>query len=961
MFDRMKNYKLLAVLALCATLAGCLPEDTNVQDKLVGSKHTDQSGSYGMALGGVAMRIQNAILRDASWFDSLGAGQELNLATLGITVDNMPAEVKALACPDTDGKVLQMVWLHGSDSEGKFKIDRIGFDKANMIDALKKRIATSQLGMKLDGNRVGMMDGSTLNIPEGCVGLQSIPKETPVIAIEITRPAAPTTQMSRTEYRTVECPSGQTGSKIQRRNIMHKPDGSFVISNGLLGEVQLSPEAGWQDVDIGKCRTMVEVGVEIDDTRIGGAGSALDDFAALNLRGILDQRVRDITCSNTTVSKDGKNKDIDTCGNATQLTANQQVTEAAQADGFEERIIQCVGSYTVVKAPTFGGVSGNCDVSSDWSGTATLIRTRVNSNVSAGTTAKQVGIENWLGKATAGVTPSPVMCDSDENTVVNCNQLTARPTAVQDPTKWLTISLDSARTHTGDCFAGNCFTVTPVTFTYLNRNYFTGSSLVENGGITVNNTAYARDWENRETFKTKITSRDNYRITRNQCEWHNRTMYEQCPLDTTVTVAGSFNSSLAVTTTPYATYSNTPPTLTFYDGYTGSTLNTTNINAALPISASGAAHTFISTYLNQVVGFYNQYRAAGHVVIGSARNFTRTVSTSVPYYGQSCWNDCFLSFCNWVCQDYVAGYNTVNTNYGGHTTLSQANNLYYESWQTGSPVSFNYVLNNTAMNLRNAMCAAGHASGAYASLCTADHKMTTARINLTRELCRMPSSTGGNELWYSPGVSGALANYCNYVFDEYIWDSGNWRTYAYTMREMADSTQRYTNTTVMNRDGVISRLKPVMLSSPNRIGMEVVGFVSPLQCARQEQDLVEVPLRVRNRINFNTFDCKIPSYRSSSWIDTDWRCGGFLCMFNMCSTYVNQNTTAVLRRLTVREYRSDIGWSTPRYQYYSPYYGTFSSLPSSIFLDIPNHRVGDNCHSRDAECDAQNSAHAFRR
>jgi hypothetical protein len=289
MMKSKRHFLLTGALVWTALLAACLPEDKDpgaVSDagKLTGTY-------YASSLGNTALQIQNAIVGDPAWFTSLTSGTQLNLANLGISSAGTGINFKSNVCPNTGTTgVTQITWIDGIDpTTGKFSARGLGNDTGSILAGLNSRVASNQVGT-YDGSSIKLSNGQNLAIPSSCSSI-SIPAGAPVLVFNIDRPAAPTSAMSRTEYRTIDCPisSGrkQLGKIVQSRVVTYNTDGSISA-------------ADWGGQSMTHCMDEVLVDVTQDTDMTTGA-SNLQNFAANILRDMLVAQLQ-APCSSTTIN-----------------------------------------------------------------------------------------------------------------------------------------------------------------------------------------------------------------------------------------------------------------------------------------------------------------------------------------------------------------------------------------------------------------------------------------------------------------------------------------------------------------------------------------------------------------------------------------------------------------------------------------------------------------------------------
>lgn len=142
---------------------------------------------------------------------------------------------------------------------------------------------------------------------------------------------------------------------------------------------------------------------------------------------------------------------------------------------------------------------------------------------------------------------------------------------------------------------------------------------------------------------------------------------------------------------------------------------------------------------------------------------------------------------------------------------------------------------------------------------------------LARDLCKMPKVVYTYS--YQPPLNGSLRTFCEYVFGEFIYDVNGSRRYHYMFREMANPKPAF-YTTLLNRDGVTSVKIPKLFNLGNEQHHLAADFVDylDLHCLRQEEQDIEIPVTVRNRLAFNAWWGPMPtatkrsSMQYSKWV-----------------------------------------------------------------------------------------------
>jgi len=518
MLKSMRSAGMAVLLGCAMLLSACLPKEEAPEQELQGSKVGQESGGfYGAALGNMAIQIQSDIVGSADWFKS---SAEAGLsAPVAHQVQGVPGDIKHSICPVTSGgatSMLQIVWLDGKDSAGNFNMKGTGSSTASILSTLRPRVSADQLGIydKLTGS-IALVDGNPKEIPSDCANLK-IPDKAPVVAFIIDRPAKPSSDLYRTEYRSTTCDdkedgAAQAGSKIQRRTVKYATDGSVTVV------------ADWDLFTLNNCVDTVNIATPESDNVTRTIKATSDLNAALALQKALVDNFK-LGCREMTVKATGiDDKKISTCVGGQQAvnkSALKETSKIGKALSNEVMPIQCAGESWLNF--TMGGVSGAITAHGNWGGTANIQRSRnvVTFDPSMGT-ATSIAYGDWTGG-------SPVNCSATETSSIACKRFEGN-LDIASNTKW--VDVEEQKTNLG---GGASITQTG---DMMNPGYF-GVTREDTTGIDLSNQAYAKAWEKADLFKPKVTQRSSFSYT-GQCTWKSRSLDAVCP--TSVSGAGSWD------------------------------------------------------------------------------------------------------------------------------------------------------------------------------------------------------------------------------------------------------------------------------------------------------------------------------------------------------------------------------------------------------------------------------------
>jgi len=529
---------MLMLVAVLATglVSACLP-DAKDPDKATSDAGQINGDYYAAALGNIALKVQNSVVGDPSWFANTSSSS-LNLAALGIDTNMLGTTVKSSICPTGSGtEVLQMTWLDGRDSTGKFTVKGMGSDAGTMIGELRTRVATDQVGLYTGGTSLAMESGSTLSIPASCANM-GLPAGAPVLVFRISRPAAPVSEMSRTEYRTANCANdirgrAMRGTMVQSRVVKYLADGTITPS---------SPNAGWNSDDIGQCVADTDVVGTKSALNTTGASAALGNFAdiaAQGMKSMLESQLQ-MGCTNGTVSKDAvvdgrrdtSSKTIDTCRAVSISDVGSAINDNAVSYNADVRNV--CPRYADVTRSLLAISSGQYVV--NYGGIANI--ERVVDKVALNTDSTNQGKrEQWVGRA--------IDCSGNESYTAACGNIPGAPGgpdgngagkwdyrdlgAYYDDESWLESFLG--------CWIGSCDYVQGGGGYTLNMGYFDAKWTIQWSSSTANRNLHAASWLDPYQYFVpnfgNLGPRLGWHINegRNHCQIRKRELQLNCPLN----------------------------------------------------------------------------------------------------------------------------------------------------------------------------------------------------------------------------------------------------------------------------------------------------------------------------------------------------------------------------------------------------------------------------------------------
>ncbi len=530
--------KCLSLMVLGATLAlsACLPDSTDPVKNNPNAAGRVTGEYYANSLANVAVQVQQAIITSPTWFTATTGGV-LNLASMGINTDTMGAPMRTMICPTGSGsQVRQISWIDGRDTAGRFNVRGMGTDSATIVGFLRDRTSGDLIGTYRNGGIAMLKDGATATptaLPASCSG-SAIPVGAPVIVFTIDRPAAPTTEMARIEYRTVPCTNNKRGTMVQQRKVTYRPDGTWDPAN---------PNAGWGgesgSESVGACVDDIVIATSGYDLQEGAGTANLNNFAATSLRRILNEQLQ-MDCTKVDVKKsknaeEARKKNIDTCSLNARSTGQEGTKDRNEDNQTDTRRLECAGADITMRIRFKNLLDDKLGRSTiTWyDGHATLVRVVDNSSVTNDTGTDGVGKRKvWIGET--------INCSGDETHRVACGKVPNAPDEKPQKSteKWSRNLVDGWFVdedwfaHVFNlCLFSDCVSVVGGYWDYLNFDYFTGTEQVQNSHVTTWRGMEAITWDDKFTFKPLPTPTTPWKITENICTWYTRTLWVNCPFN----------------------------------------------------------------------------------------------------------------------------------------------------------------------------------------------------------------------------------------------------------------------------------------------------------------------------------------------------------------------------------------------------------------------------------------------
>lgn len=506
-------------------ISACLPDGKDPSEGADAGKAN--AAYYASTLGSIAIRIQDSILSDPSWFAN-SESSEFNLRAHNIDQPNgLGADIRSAVCfAGRDNNVTQLTWIDGKDETGHFSMKVLGNGAGKIATELRKSIGANQIGTYKGNGALAMADGTVAFIPTGCRSSE-LPIGTPVVVFDIDHPAAPIQEVSRTEYRTQSCGQDAAGRMmrgimVQSRTITFKPNGTVAPND---------PSAGWRTDDMGTCISPVDVAITNSENLAGGAAASLTDFAAVSLRDQLQAALANMDCKKVTVQSQATNrsgqsetrlKTIDTCANA-NVTGMAALSDEKRRDNEDTREIACTGVTDDMAAKL--GDTLLTDAKITWesqdgfSNLITLTR-KVATHALNENADDQSNKSLWMA--------SGIDCAATETASLACNQVPGAPGTIPAP------PMSNSPATTKDFTIPSSEKPYPMDDTWtarvLDKNYFTRARAIENGGLSLSRNVSAKSWDDAAAFKPKITG-DPWTISQNQCTWDRLDMLPDCPTE----------------------------------------------------------------------------------------------------------------------------------------------------------------------------------------------------------------------------------------------------------------------------------------------------------------------------------------------------------------------------------------------------------------------------------------------
>ena len=498
MLHLCRRFVIVGTLLGALLLQGCLFDNEDPQAKT----ETSSLGKYyASSLGAVALKIQNAVLNDPSWFVKTSKDSSLDFAQYGLTQPpGISTEIKSSICPLSSGKELtQITWINGENIDGKFALKEIGTSINDIMVSLRERVGSDQMGIYRGNGSIALGNGALTSIPSTCQST-TIPIGAPVIVFSIAHPAQPATGFARTEYRSVSCGVDANnvplrGIKVESRTITFSAEGKISPTD---------PTEGWKTEDIGKCLEDVQLTVDSHE-RSDQASSVLNNFAGVGsgIKNTLDDQLK-MNCTKMTVSVNGKNDDNWTFNNCAGATASGATALNARAVGNQSdvRQLSCSGLMQDTTV-TISGVQANISNvawATDSRNIVNLKRDITLNQMSGQQSANENNRDRWIGDS--------LDCKATQTVKIACTDIPGAPTLQE---------------RLSDIYAKTLLSPDGVKAYAVNMDYYTGTWLAEDGGVTLSRSVSAKDWIDAKTFTPKITS-DNWKIVNDECAWRQRTL-----------------------------------------------------------------------------------------------------------------------------------------------------------------------------------------------------------------------------------------------------------------------------------------------------------------------------------------------------------------------------------------------------------------------------------------------------
>lgn len=532
-------------------LSSCLPDGKDPSEG-VGAGKTS-AAYYASTLSNTAVRIQNSVVHDASWFTQ-DSSSEFDFAAHGLSQPNgLGSDIRSLVCfSGTDNDVKQLTWIDGKDDQGRFVVKLLGSDVGQIQTALRSQLGAKQVGAYRGGGVVLLADNSTIAIPTGCQSVE-LPIGAPVVVFDIQHPAPPSEEVSRTEYRTTPCQAdasgrARRGTMVQSRILTFRPDGSV-----------FPPDAntGWSTENLGTCVDAVDVKITDRDVRPTGAAAELGNFALGSIRNTLLAQLSEMDCAKVSVRRESggvsKSKTIDTCRNAS-VNGRQVFVDDRTGDDSDTREVSCKGSVEGSLAlssntpPVKSTISWEPRAGYTQKATLKRVSEAHETNTSTGHINKR---DSWMadGISCAGTEIATMPCASIPGAPMGAPRSANTPYSIQE-----TQSFDAATGEGGEAAAASG-QMTSFDVLRLNPDYFSGVETLRDNGVTIRREIAATSWEDAAAFKPKLVPGD-MRIESNQCEWKKLEMGD-CPTEVDPAQQGTWYPTSTAIFSPTYTQSST--------------------------------------------------------------------------------------------------------------------------------------------------------------------------------------------------------------------------------------------------------------------------------------------------------------------------------------------------------------------------------------------------------------------
>jgi hypothetical protein len=245
----MKIFKYVLIATTCLSVSACMESDSSSGDIGSGSDFSkSQSVYHSNVMQNFSTQSQQAFTKSAEWLNlSLEAAGYVDFAAAGITVA-ADADLDAGYCVDdvaNPEKVKLISWFDSADSDGNFISPAGGTSSSSIFSELTKLVPGTSLGTYNADNKVKFVNGdSFVELFDNCAAFSDvIPNGAPVIVTDIEVPQKNQNEVTKIEYRTMPCASGQVGHRVEMASLSVMSNGSYKFNGN---EVTSIPEAAWQ-------------------------------------------------------------------------------------------------------------------------------------------------------------------------------------------------------------------------------------------------------------------------------------------------------------------------------------------------------------------------------------------------------------------------------------------------------------------------------------------------------------------------------------------------------------------------------------------------------------------------------------------------------------------------------------------------------------------------------------------